>query len=172
VQFISLYLVDQWIHCIFARSHLVGSMNSLIHSKSSEIIWCTWTPSIIVIVHVFSQYELFIAWIISFKCTRLIRMRFLICQVVQGRKNYLNLLANWMQSKTLICQVVQGHKNYLHLSANWVHSKTFICYGVRTYKKYLCTLVHSMHSKPSFVEVFKLVKITYIFWGIECMSKA
>jgi len=143
VQFINLYLVDQWIHCIFVRSHLVRSMNSLkiqwnhsftqnsvkslIHSKSSEIIWRTWTPSVKVIVHVFSQYELFIAWIISFKCTRLIRMRFLICQVVQGRKNYLHLLANWMHSKTLICQVVQGHKNYLHLLANWVHSKTFIC---------------------------------------------
>jgi hypothetical protein len=29
-----------------------------------------------------------------------------------------------------------------------------------------------MHSKASFVEMFELAKITYIYWGIECISKA
>jgi hypothetical protein len=29
-----------------------------------------------------------------------------------------------------------------------------------------------MYSKPSFAEVLKLAKITYIYWGIECISKA
>jgi hypothetical protein len=99
-----------------------------------------------------------------------------------------------MHFKTLICMIVQGCKNYLHLLPNWMHSKTFICRGFKLARiMYIywwieCTTKLSFERmfelaiityinwpiecilKFSFSRVFKLIKITYVYWSIQCIS--
>jgi hypothetical protein len=75
-------------------------------------------------------------------------------------------LGNWVHYKTLVYWIVQGWKNYYHLLGNWVHSKTFIWIIVWTCKNYLHLLINWVHSKPSFEWLFRLARITCIYWSI------
>jgi len=103
--------------------------------------------------------------------------------------NYLNLLANWMHSKSLSIKLLQLESimkevliywqiectqslsfvkvwnNYFHLLANWVHSKSFICQGVPISKNYFHLLVIECTLKSWFVWMFQLVIITYMCIG-------
>ncbi len=72
-----------------------------------------------------------------------------------------------MHYKTLICTILQVWKNYLHLLPNCMHSKTFICRGVWFVRIIYIYWQIECITKLSFKRLFELAIITYINWPIE-----
>jgi hypothetical protein len=82
-------------------------------------------------------------------------------------KNYLQLLDNWMHSKSLFIKLLQLEsimKKYIHLWANWMHSKCFICQGVLIWNNYFHhLLVIECIWKSWFVWMLQLAKMIYMY---------
>jgi hypothetical protein len=53
-----------------------------------------------------------------------------------------------------------------------MHSKSLIWGGLTTWKNYILLLNNWMHSRACFARVFRVEGTTFIYWLIQCTSKA